>query len=307
LLVCVVVAMLLMTGLNYAVTYWQLLIFFTVFALVWDPLPILADSYAVLAVRSQGLDFGRMRLWGSLAFVAANLASGKLIELHSVEVVPWLTAALLAVPIIPILMLPPDRLLGAPEKAARLEWRGIVRDRTLMGVMFAAALIASSHVVLSTFGAIQWSKEGISGSMIGALVGVAILGEVAVMFAAQRLLGSRSPLWLIAIGGGVAVLRWMLAATSPPLPVLFVLMFLNGLTGMGAITGLMLYIGQRVEGRLISTAQGINAVLLGVLAAIATAASGFAWRALETNAYFAMAAIAALGCVIVVRALVKTA
>lgn len=307
LLVCVVVAMLLMTGLNYAVTYWQLLVFFTVFALVWDPLPILADSYAVLAVRSQGLDFGRMRLWGSLAFVAANLASGKLIELHSVEVVPWLTAALLAVPIIPILMLPPDRLLGAPEKAARLEWRGIVRDRTLMGVMFAAALIASSHVVLSTFGAIQWSKEGISGSMIGALVGVAILGEVAVMFAAQRLLGTRSPLWLIAIGGAVAVLRWMLAATSPPLPVLFVLMFLNGLTGMGAITGLMLYIGQRVEGRLISTAQGINAVLLGVLAAIATAASGFAWRALETNAYFAMAAIAALGCVIVARALVKRA
>ena len=79
LLVCVVGAMAIMSFMSFAHTYWQMLLFFTLFALVWDPLPILADSYAVLSVRTQGLDFGRMRLWGSLAFVAANVASGSLI------------------------------------------------------------------------------------------------------------------------------------------------------------------------------------------------------------------------------------
>ena len=104
-----------------------MLIFFTVFALVWDPLPILADSYAVLAVRSKGLDFGRMRLWGSLAFVAANIASGSLIGLYSPEVIPWFTAALLAVPIVPILLLPRDRTLGSEEKTERVNWRSVFR------------------------------------------------------------------------------------------------------------------------------------------------------------------------------------
>jgi MFS transporter, PPP family, 3-phenylpropionic acid transporter len=305
LLVCVVGAILLMACLNFAVTYWHLLIFFTVFALVWDPLPILADSYAVLAVRSRGLDFGRMRLWGSLAFVAANVACGRLIEVHTVDVVPWLTALLLAIPIIPILLLPPDRLLGAPQKAERGEWRAILRDRAVVIAMLATALISASHVVLNTFGAIQWSGEGISGTMIGALVATAIAGEIVVMFFVQRLLGARSPLWLIAIGGAAAVVRWLCAAASPPLAALFGLMLLNGLTGMGAITGLMLFIGQRVEGRLIATAQGINAVVLGVLAAIATAASGYAWRALGTDAYLAMAAVAALGCAMALGGLAR--
>lgn len=294
-LVCVVGAMLIMTALPIAHGYWQLILFFTVFALVWDPLPILADSYAVLAVRTQGLDYGRMRLWGSLAFVAANVACGQLIENYSVEIVPWLTAALLAAPIVPILLLPSDRLLGKPDKAAPMEWRGIVRDKTLMAVMLGCALITSSHVILTTFGAIQWTASGISGATIGVLVSLGILGEIAVMFAAQKLLGSRSPLWLIAIGGAVAIVRWLITATNPPVPVLAALMLANGLTGMGAITGLMLFVAQRVEGRLISTTQGINAVVVGGLAALATAGSGFAWKAMGTQSYLLAALVAGAG------------
>jgi MFS transporter, PPP family, 3-phenylpropionic acid transporter len=307
LLVCVLVAMVLMAGMNFAGGYWQLLVFFTVFSLVWDPLPILVDSYAVLAVRAQRLDFGRMRLWGSLAFIAANVAAGKMIEVFSVEIVPWLTAALLAIPVLPILLLPPDRLLGTQEKAGKSEWRRILADRGVMGVMVAAALVASSHVVVLTFGAIQWTAMGLSGGTIGGLIGVAVFAEIVVLFAAQKLLGGRSPLWLIVIGAVVGVVRWLVMATNPGLPVLVILALLNGLTGMGAITGLMLFIAQRVESNLISTAQGINAVLVGVLAAIATAASGFAWRALGEDAYLAMAAMAAAGGLIAVRALRKTA
>ncbi|MCA8885498.1 MAG: MFS transporter, partial [Hyphomonadaceae bacterium] len=179
LLVCVIGAMLLMSTMTFAHSYWQMLLFFTLFSLVWDPLPILADGYATLAVRTQQLDYGRMRLWGSLSFVVASTASGSLIETYSAEIVPWLTAALLALPILPILLLPADRRLGASEKAQSREWRKVLADKKLMMAMAAAALITASHTLLTTFGAIQWSAQGVSGSMIGMLIGLAIVSEIA--------------------------------------------------------------------------------------------------------------------------------
>lgn len=305
LLVCVVGAMLIMSFMSFAQTYWQMLIFFTVFALVWDPLPILADAYAVLSVRSRGLDFGRMRLWGSLAFVAANIASGSLIGLYSPEVIPWFTAALLAVPIVPILLLPPDRTLGSQEKAERVSWRNAFSDRSVVVAMIGAAFIATSHVLLNTFGTIQFTAMGLDGTTIGALVGVSILAEILVLFAAQKVLGARSPLWLIAIGGLTAVARWIFMSFQPGLYELVVLQFLNGITGMGVIAGLMLFIAQRVDGRLIATVQGINAVVLGLTSALATFASGYVWKALGYNAYLIAAFVAALGCAPILLALRK--
>jgi len=306
LLVCVVGAMLIMSFMSFAHAYWQMLLFFTLFSLVWDPLPILADSYAVLAVRTRGLDFGRMRLWGSLAFVLANVASGSLIGAYSPEVVPWLTAALLAVPIIPILLLPPDRQLGSSEKTERTHWRAAFADRMVFVAMVGAALIASSHVLLTTFGTIQFTAMGLDGATTGLLVGASILSEIVVLFGAQKLLGKRSPLWLIALGGVLSVVRWLLMSLQPGLYVLAVLQVLNGFTGMGVIAGLMLFIAQRVDSRLISTMQGINAVVLGLLGALATFGSGYAWKALGYQAYILAALVAAAGCAPIFLALRKS-
>lgn len=44
------------------------------------PIVPLSDAYAMSAVRQQGLDYGRMRLWGSVAFVVANLLGGWLAQ-----------------------------------------------------------------------------------------------------------------------------------------------------------------------------------------------------------------------------------
>lgn len=295
LLVCVVGAMVLMTGLSFAHSYWQLMLFFTVFSLVWDPLPILADSYAVLAVRTRQLDFGRMRLWGSLGFVAANVCAGAMIGKYSADVIPWFTAALLAVPILPILLLPADRTLGSPQKAEPKEWRKVLTNAPVMGAMVATALVGSSHVIITVFGAIQYSKMGFSGTTIGILIAMSIVSEILVLFVAQKLLGARSPLWLVVIGGVVATARWLVMTTEPGLISLALWSLTSGISGMGAITGLMLFIAQRIEGRLMSTAQGINAVVLGALGAAATFGSGYAWKAMNFQSYYLAALVAAVG------------
>ena len=56
------------------------------------PLIDLAVTDAVR--RDARLNYGRIRLWGSITFLAANIAAGSLIGLAGAGVVVWLLAAL---------------------------------------------------------------------------------------------------------------------------------------------------------------------------------------------------------------------
>ncbi len=273
-------------------------IFFVALSVVWDPLPILADAYAVAAVRARKLDFGRMRVWGSLGFVLANLAGGKALDLMGIGAMPMLTAGLLIAPLLVIPFLPPDRKFGSPEPPPRGDWRMLLRDRDLLVVMFATTLIVASQGLFGAFSAIHWSAEHYSSTFIGFLSAVGIGSEVVVLWGAQKALGARSPLILILVAGAMTLARWLLMSLDPKPGFMIALQLLNG-GGMGVIAGLMLFIAQRAPVRLMATAQGINAVVLGVTAAVVAAASGFVWQAFGSQGYLLMAAIAAVGMAII--------
>jgi PPP family 3-phenylpropionic acid transporter len=70
--------------------------------------------------------------------------------------------------------------------------------------------------------------------------------------------------------------------------------------------GLMLYIAQRAPIRLMATAQGINAVVMGVAAAVSAAGSGFIWQQFGSGGYLLMAAVAAVGLAVIALELRST-
>ena len=298
LFLCLAATALFMAALGFVHGFVALAVFFTILSVAWDPIPILADSYAVAAVRARGLDFGRMRVWGSLAFILANLAGGKIIDLAGITIMPMLTAALLLAPLIVIPFLPPDRQFGDPAPPSKGEWRTLLHDRPLVVVVVATALLASSQGLQMTFAAIHWTAKGYSAAFIGVLSAVGIASEIVVLWCAQRLLGGRSPLWLIAASGVLTLLRWLLMALDPGPILLIPVQVLQG-SGMGMIAGLMLFIARRVPVHLIATAQGLNAVVLGALGAACAMTSGFLWQAFGARGYLLMALIAASGLLLV--------
>jgi PPP family 3-phenylpropionic acid transporter len=267
---------------------------FVVLSMVWDPIPVLTDSYAVAAVRVRGLDFGRMRLWGSLAHILANVVGGKLIDMAGIRLVPWMTAALLLVPLAVIPFLPADRRFGDPAPAAKNEWLTLVKDGPLMIVVIATCLILGSQGLFSGFAAIHWTAQGFPGLLIAALNGVGIGAEILILWLCQRLLGRRSPLILILVMAGLTVVRWLLMTLDPGPAFLVPIQLLQG-CGMGVVAGLMLFIAERAPAHLMATAQGLYAVIVGVIAALVVAASGFLWQALGPRAYLVMALITVVG------------
>jgi len=298
LFVCLVLMAALVGALSLARGFVTIAIFFVVLSMVWDPIPILTDSYAVAAVRVRGLDFGRMRVWGSLAHISANLVGGVIIDRAGIQLVPWMTAALLLVPLAVIPFLPADRRFGDPAPAARGEWTRLVKDGPLMIVLFATSLILGSQGLFGAFAAIQWTAKGFPGLWIAGLNGVGIAAEIGILWVCQRMLGRRSPLVLILVMAGLTVVRWLLMTLDPGPAFLVPIQLLQG-SGMGVVAGLMLYIAERAPAHLMATAQGLYAVILGVIAALVVAGSGFLWQAFGPRAYLAMALITVVGMALV--------
>lgn len=265
------------------------------FSMMWDQIPVLVDSYAVMAVRSHGLDFGRMRVWGSIAVVLSTASAGWAFDRLGIEALPLICALLLFLPAIAAALLRSDRHLATVEAGGGGSWRDVIGDRKLMRAMAAASLIMGSHGVLSSFGAIQWAAHGISTSTIGLLQALAVSAEILAFWFGTKLLGRRDPSLLLCIAAAAAVLRWLIMAADPGVPVLIATQLLQGVTATGAILGMMLVIAARVPVQTSAAAQGLNAVLLGVVLAVVTAGSGLLWAYGTAFAYFAMAILAALG------------
>ncbi len=303
LFVCVAFTAALVLALRVVDGYVTLLVFFTLFAMSWDPLPILADGYAGAAVRAHGLDFGRMRLWGTIALVGASMVGGHWLDRLGVEFVPLMTCGLLLLPLFVIPFLPPDALFGEHEGAAPGEWKAIVRDRDAMLVLLGIALVLGSNALLLGFGSIQWAAKGVSNADIGLLYAVAAVSEVVFFVFAQSLLGPRSELWLLVCGAAVTILRWLGMATDPGMGFLVGLALLQGPAGSTVIAGSILYISRRFPTHLIATANAVNAVLAGLAASVVTFAAGFLWGSFKALGYLPMAALSLAGLVIFVIAL----
>ncbi|MEH3098980.1 MFS transporter [Sphingomonas adhaesiva] len=266
-----------------------------VFSIVWDQIPVLVDAYASMAVRARSLDFGRLRVWGSIGVVVSTAAAGWTVGRTGIGAVPLLIAGFLLLTPAVTLLLPGDRMLAANEAAVRGGWRDLFADRALIGAMVAASFIMGSHGVVNSFGAIQWAANGVSTTQIGFLNAAAIASEILAFTLGGALLGKRDPRILILLAAAAAALRWSIMATDPALPVLYLAQCLQGLSSTGPLLAPMMLIARRVPAHLAASAQGLNAVFIGAVLAAVTASSGFIWSGGPGRAYAAMIVVCLLG------------
>jgi len=73
--------------------FWPILAWTTVFSLAWTTILPLTETGAMSGVKAAGLDYGRMRLWGSLSFIAASFLGGSVVARLGAPSAIWLVAA----------------------------------------------------------------------------------------------------------------------------------------------------------------------------------------------------------------------
>ena len=78
--------------LSQAASFWPILFLIVPLIICNSTIMPLTETIAVKGVREAGLDYGRMRLWGSLTFVAASFAGGVAIDRYGAGAGIWLRA-----------------------------------------------------------------------------------------------------------------------------------------------------------------------------------------------------------------------
>ncbi len=150
------------------------------------------------------IDYPRIRMFGSVAFLLANLAGGALLGALGGQVaVPLLLTGLA--------LLAATVALSAGERAAPRE-RAPERvgppprlPRKLWLTIGAAALIQASHAAIYAFASLSWAAHGVSAPWIGALWAIGVAAEIALFAGLARLPARwRSPFRLLALGGVAA-------------------------------------------------------------------------------------------------------
>ena len=254
----------------------------------------LGDYVALAAAYAGRLDYGRIRLWGSLGFIAATLLAGRLVTLAGIDSVALLLAGAAALILAACAALPaPRRGRDATPRAGAL--RALARPSFLL-FLLAAALIQGSHAVYYGFGTLYWRRLGIADDVIALLWAEGVVAEIALFYWGAPLLRRLGPAGLLALGGAGGLLRWSATGFIASLPALALLQLLHGLTFGAAHLGAMHHLARNLPPAQAATAQALYATVVGGLGqGLLMLVAGALYGAVAGKAYLAMAAVAAVG------------
>lgn len=292
--------------------FWALLLLMILLVICNSSVMPLAETIAVRGVREAGLDYGRMRLWGSLSFIAASFSGGLILDRTGAGSGIWLVATGCALTVLAAHLLPklPARVLAGRETMREPLWhakqpRQLLANKTFLAFLVAAGGSQAAHAAMLNYGTLIWQQQGLTAGTSGALWAIAVLAEVALFAGSGKLLARYGAANILIAGAALSVLRWVLMAFNPPLALLVPLQVLHAVTYGGSHIGAIYFIAQAVPPAMQGTAQALYATIASGIAM--GAATLFAGRLLaaygSTASYAAMGAVAlvALGAGVLLR------
>ena len=178
-----------------AYAFWPLLGLTLITATAQTALMPLGDSITLAAVRRDGIDYGRVRVWGSVSFILAAMASGAVLSRSPVGGGnPVLALVLVASVVLLVACLAIPAAARAPEGAPsrRAALGALARDRRFWQFVTVAAALQASHQVYYGFGTLYWRSLGFSDAVIGLLWAEGVVAEILLFWQGTRLLARAS-------------------------------------------------------------------------------------------------------------------
>jgi MFS transporter, PPP family, 3-phenylpropionic acid transporter len=203
--------------------FWPMLAATILLAICWTTIMPLIETVAVAGIRKHGLDYGRVRLWGSASFILASFGAGIVIQRWGpATILPLLLAAtvlmLVGTMLLPKSLTAKVRPTDGVHRHLKLsEAMALFRAPLFLLFLFATSAVQASHAVYYAFGTIAWQRQGFSSEAIGALWAFGVIVEIALFAVSGSLIAKLGAARLLAIAASAATIRWGLMAFEPPL------------------------------------------------------------------------------------------
>lgn len=235
-----------------------------VFALVVvfrAPIVALADSLIAKVAERRMLDFGRMRLWGSILFTITATALGFLWEKTGFTTMFILSGVFFILVVIAALLQdevgnPPAADLQ-PNPASRPQARMVLPETGIIFLLAATFLIVGAMVMVGTFSTVYMTEITKVEFFVGAMFGLSAMGEVPSMMFGKKIAQRLGDTSTLILAYAVVALGYVGFGLSHDPYSLLVFSILRGLGfGLFLVTTVTI-INQRAPENLYSTYQSL--------------------------------------------------
>lgn len=275
--------------------FWPVFVVSAAFTLAYAGVLPLGETIALRTAPAEA-GYGRVRLWGSLSYLAAAAAGGAVLEIEaapSADLIVTMVLAATALLAAGALALPERPGAGAAPPAPIL---GLLGERRFRLMVLATTAISGSHAVFYGFSTLHWIGAGIAEWIVGLLWAGGVVAEVVLFSCAAPAVRRLGPVGLIGLAAAAGAVRWAVLATTTELWALALAQCLHAFTFGAMHLGAMAFIARTVPAASANTAQSLFSALTGgVGLGAGLLAAGALYAAWGADAYWACAALSAAG------------
>lgn len=254
-----------------------------------------AITLSHLGARSER--YGRIRVWGSIGFVAVVALYGAALDHLAATALPWLMlplfAGLLAAAAVNDYG-PAHHAREAGDAGDTPGFAARLRRPEVLAFFASMLLLSISFGPYYTFYSIYLEAQGYSGRATGALWACGVAAEIVLFFLAARMFARWHAVTVLRVSLLSAVARWLLTAWFPQLmPVMLLAQLSHALNFAACFAAAIQLLARFFPGRMNGHGQGVFYAVSGVGGTLGAMGSGLVWRALGGAQAFMLAAAAA--------------
>ncbi len=276
-------------------SFWLLALATVLFNMVCGPVLPLSDSVANHYAKRHLLDYGRTRLWGSIAFIVGSTVVGYLIVLYGSDMIVY--TALFGAFVTLLISLRSPKIMPVTkdgEYKARPKLTELLREWPVVKFLLLVALIQGSHAAYYSFGSIHWRSAGISEDIIGYLWSLGVVAEIFVFAVSKRVFSRWNIRTLFMVAAIGVIVRWGLTASTTAIFALVIIQSLHSVTFAIAHIATIKYIQHAPPHKMVALQALYNAIPLGAVIALMTTLSGWGYEYCGAGVFWGMALMGAL-------------
>ncbi len=281
--------------------FWAVMAVMCILSGAWSGIVPLADVVTTGHARQSGLNYGRIRVWGSVTFLLASVVGGWLVEHLGIVGLPWwLALSALAAAVMLAAIPAPARMTTPPDGAAQ----PVRLSAVLICVMAGSAAIQSSHGMMYAFGSIHWAANGHGKEMIGVFWAVAVAAEIILFFWIGRGLASvGTGLRLMLLGGVFAAIRFVAVAYAVSVPAILGAQMLHAMSFGATHLGMIGVVAALAPHGRAARLQGMTSGLHAAGMALTMLLSGLLYTRYSGMAFLGMVPVALVGVGLIIIAM----
>jgi len=282
-------------GVFFGTSFAWLFVVMSLMSFFWSASLPLVEATTLSHLGEKTAKYGRIRLWGSVGFIATVIGLGYLFDYVAIRWLLWAVLGLISGLLLFSRHIPEAQVL--PHHTDHLPLWHIVRRPEVLAFISAGFLMAAAHGTYYTFYSIYLVDHGYTKSSVGLLWSLGVVCEIGIFLWMPRLLRHVTLKQVLLASFAFAVLRFLMIGWGVGWVAVIVAAQVLHAATFGAYHAAAVEVVHRFfKGRHQSKGQALyNSLSFGAGGTLGGLYSGLTWDTLGPDVTFTIAAACALG------------